>query len=55
MTTSNGYNFSIKGQICTLEIPKNEGCFSAGVCKAKNEIWQNETITYISEIKIKKV
>lgn len=54
MKTTNGYNFSIKKEICTLLIPKVEGEFTKSVQEAKREIISNWDLPYFKEIKIKK-
>ena len=54
MKTENGYNFSIKNEICTLLIPKVESEFTTSVQQAKRQIISNWNLPYFKEIKIKK-
>jgi hypothetical protein len=53
MTTTNGFAYKIKNDICTLMIPKTIGIHNIEVQKAKIEIFQNNEF-YCKEIKILK-
>ena len=50
MRTTNGFKYSIKKSILTLEIPKDMGVYSKCVQDAKIELCLNEQI-YFTEIK----
>lgn len=54
MTTSNGYTFKIKNEICVLTIPKTQGIHNSEIQKAKIEICQNDKLPYYKEIRVVK-
>lgn len=55
--TTNGLNYKIVNQICTIEIPLNKGIFWIGCQKAQKELIDlfYDTDIHIKEFRCKKV